>query len=135
MQITKKLQIDKKQVVYSKYVYKIITPLLILVPYFAFASHATTDLSTPEGACSYIVNLLGHVAYFIQAVIGSLTVIMILIAAFYYMTAGDDAQKIKKAHTTITWAVVGTAVALLSFPLKDIIIAFIGGSVGSCSSV
>lgn len=44
----------------------------------------------------------------------SISIIMILWAAFTYMRAEDDADKVSRATKTITYAVVGIAVALLA---------------------
>jgi len=58
-------------------------------------------------------DLAGIIAAAMQAIGGAVGVIMILVAAFYYMTASGDAEKIKTAHRLILWAVVGLAVLLI----------------------
>lgn len=41
-------------------------------------------------------------------------VIFIILAAFHYLTAGGDSEKIATAHKEIIWAVVAIAVGLLA---------------------
>jgi len=43
-----------------------------------------------------------------------LAVVFVLVAAFKYLTAGGDEEKIGAAHKTLLWAVIAVAVALLS---------------------
>jgi len=49
------------------------------------------------------------------------SVIMVLYAAFMYVTAGDDTEKTSTARRTLTYAAVGIAVALISTALPDIV--------------
>ena len=58
-------------------------------------------------------DLAGTIATAMQAIGGSIGVIMILVGAYYYTTASGDAEKIKTAHRLILWAVVGLAVLLI----------------------
>jgi hypothetical protein len=44
----------------------------------------------------------------------SLAIIMIFWAAYIYLTAGDDTEKVHKATKTITYAAVAVIVALLA---------------------
>lgn len=53
-------------------------------------------------------------------------VVMLIAAGFMYITANGDENKIKKATTTLTFAIVGLVIAfiavlLVQFVLKDII--------------
>ena len=57
------------------------------------------------------------------------SVIMILIAAFQYVLAGDDTEKTTKARKTLTYAAVGIAVALLATGFPSIIASVFGPSV------
>ncbi|KKS36707.1 MAG: hypothetical protein A3G49_04540 [Candidatus Sungbacteria bacterium RIFCSPLOWO2_12_FULL_41_11] len=99
-------------------------------------SYALTSLFIPLLAlsqtitdCSSLVNFIEvNIGNTLQAIIGAVAVIMILFAAFKYLTAGDDAQKVKAAHATITWAVVGVAVAIMAYALITIVVSMLGGS-------
>jgi hypothetical protein len=50
-----------------------------------------------------------------------LAVIYIIMAAFAYLTAGGEEEKIKKAHGKIIFAVVAIAVALLSKGIQFVV--------------
>ncbi|MEK7162670.1 MAG: hypothetical protein AAB696_00005, partial [Patescibacteria group bacterium] len=52
-------------------------------------------------------------------------IFFIIIAAFTYLTAGDDAIKIGSAHKQIFWAVIAIAIALVSIGAATIIQTFI----------
>lgn len=103
---------------------KIVSLLLsapFLLPTLAFAqtggSGITTRQSVPSvrnftfGSFLSIVNRL--IDYFFTILL-VLAVVMILWAAFKYLTAGGDEEKVGKAHQILLWAVIAIAVALLS---------------------
>lgn len=54
-----------------------------------------------------------------------LAVYFILIAAFGYLTAGGNPEKIKSANSSLLWAFVAIAVALISVGAAQIITSFI----------
>src|SRR5579863_6151639 len=54
------------------------------------------------------------VGWFFWIVI-TISVIMVLFAAFTYVTARDDQEKTSKARKTLTYAAVGIAVALMAY--------------------
>ena len=61
------------------------------------------------------------------------SVLMILWAAFTYMRAQDDAEKVTQATKTITYAAVGIIVALIAKSFPDIIATVFGSSAAPCS--
>lgn len=79
--------------------------------------------------CSEMLTFLsGAVATTLAAFIGAIAIIMLLYGAFQFLTAGGDSEKIKDARHTITWAIVGIAVALISFNIPGILSSFLGGA-------
>jgi threonine/homoserine/homoserine lactone efflux protein len=69
------------------------------------------------------------------------SIIMVLVAAFEYVTAGDDTEKTTKARKTLTWAAVGIAVALMALGFPALIADVIGNGAtvtnsyfGSCGT-
>jgi hypothetical protein len=66
------------------------------------------------------------VNYFVWIVI-IVSVIMILLAAFEYVTAQDDTEKTHKARWTITYGAIGLAVALLATVFPAIVASVFGG--------
>jgi hypothetical protein len=57
-------------------------------------------------------------------------VLFILVAAFYFLTASEDTEKIKKARTMIMYAVIAIVVALLAVGASLIIRNFLSGGNG-----
>ena len=56
-----------------------------------------------------------------------LTVIFVLVAAFKYLTAAGDPEKVKSAGSTLLYAAIAVVVALIAKGLPLIISTFIGG--------
>ncbi len=63
-----------------------------------------------------------------------LAVIFILVAAFKYLTAGGEPEKVKQAGATLLYAAVAVAVALLAKAIPMVIGTFLGasGTITSC---
>ncbi len=60
-------------------------------------------------------------------------VIMVVVAAFKYLTAGGDPEKVKSAGATLMYAAVAIGVALLAKAVPLIVGNFLGaGTVTSC---
>lgn len=80
-----------------------------------------SPISTPQQIFSILNKILQYVytAFFIVAVI------FILVAAFNFLTAKGDPEKIKGARSQILWAVVAIAVALISVGAANIILSFV----------
>lgn len=57
-----------------------------------------------------------------------LAVIFILVAAYKYLTAGGDPEKVKSAHHVLIYALVAVAVAVLAKSLIAVIRNFVGAS-------
>lgn len=78
-------------------------------------AYAQANVTDQKGLGQVFCNIINWMIYILLAV----SIIMILFAAFQYVTGGDDQEKISKARKTITWAAVGLVVALLAkgFPL------------------
>ncbi|OHA04355.1 MAG: hypothetical protein A2934_04295 [Candidatus Sungbacteria bacterium RIFCSPLOWO2_01_FULL_47_10] len=67
----------------------------------------------------------------LAAFIGAISIVVLLVAAFQFLTAGGDSEKVTTARTTIMWAVVGLAVALLAFNIRGIVETFLGDQIPS----
>jgi hypothetical protein len=63
----------------------------------------------------------------------SLSVIMIMWAAYLYVTAGDDTEKVKRATKTITYAAVAIVVALLAEGFPVLISSMFPNTTGASS--
>ena len=80
-----------------------------------------SPIKTP-GDISRVLEQIVRWTYYIFFV---LAVYFILIAAFSYLTAGGDPEKLKKAHSSLLWAFVAIAIALISVGAAQIVKSFI----------
>src|SRR3989344_891023 len=68
------------------------------------------DIETASGLINIIISVLN----FVYVVLFSASILFILLAAYTYLTAQDDPEKIKSATRQIMWASVAIAAGLLS---------------------
>lgn len=103
----------------------------LAVPTMALAI-APAPLSIPNRLTNInqITNGSGLVCQIINWIFWALivmTIIFVLVAAFKYLTAAGDSEKVKSAGATLLYAVVAVVVALIAKGLPLIISSFIGG--------
>jgi len=67
------------------------------------------------------LGIVNTIAKWFYTLILVISVIMILMAAFNYLTAGGDQGKVKKASQMLIYAVVGIVVAILAFSISSIV--------------
>jgi heme/copper-type cytochrome/quinol oxidase subunit 2 len=110
----------------------------------AFAQGAATNGSAPATAAqapitnqAQLITLFCHIISWFIVILLAISVIMILFAAYDYITAQEDTEKTSKARRTLTYAAVGIAVALLAYGFPQIVATVFPGSVSvsafSCS--
>jgi hypothetical protein len=99
----------------------------IILP--VFASAQGTLPSSP------IMDVSGFQQFLCTVVVGwmftflvVLSIVFILIAAFKYLTASGDPEKVKSASHTLIYAVIAVAVGLLARGVPLIVGSFIGGN-------
>ena len=73
------------------------------------------------------LGVINTIAKWIYTIILVVSVIMILMAAFNYLTAGGDQAKVKKASQMLIYAVVGIVVAILAFSISTIVTGLVKG--------
>ncbi len=86
--------------------------VLATVPVVAFAQEDIKPLNIQN--VSGIINIIKTLTQWFFELILIISVVMILVAAYGYLTAQGDAEKVSKAHKTLTWATIGIVVALLA---------------------
>jgi Type IV secretion system pilin len=96
------------------------TLLLMIVAVAAPYAYAQTP-TTMKG----IVDLFSKAAKWMYSIFFVVAVIYILLAAFVYLRAGDDAPKVQKATTMLKNAVIAIVIALLSAGVALIINNFL----------
>ncbi len=117
-----------------------IISLLIASPLFlpavtlaASGSGINDRVSVPSAAgrginFRYFLNIVNTIIDYLFTILLVLSVVFILLAAFKYLTAGGDEEKIGSAHKILLWAVVAIAVALLSQGVIFLVQSIIGVS-------
>ncbi len=114
----------------------------LLVPLFAGAQTSpvapltgsaipASNVTTVTGVFNIICSLLGWL--FILFII--LAVVFVIVAAFKYLTAGGDAEKVGTANHMLIYAVVAVAVALLARAIPVIVANFFNASAGAALGV
>lgn len=108
---------------------KIVSSLVVLgvvaLPVLALA--AFNSPTEPGGTITNIDSLWAKVLSFIWPVVIGLSVIMVIVAAITFMTAGGDPEKVASARQALIWAIVGIVVAILAYSIPNIITVAIGG--------
>ncbi len=68
-----------------------------------------------------VYDILDTIVNWFFAILIVLGVFFIFVAAFYYLTAGENAEKVKTAHKTLTYALVAIAISLLAKGLVHLV--------------
>lgn len=90
---------------------KNIIPLGVTIGGFNFTPPAVKDVfTTPQGVMEMVVFLLNTLVGLSALV----AVIMIIISGYLFITAAGEPEKIQKAQSTITAAIVGMIIVLLA---------------------
>jgi len=90
---------------------------------FAETPKATGPISSPQG----IIDLVNNVLFWTATIFWIAAAGFVLYAAYIYLTAGGDAERVNKAHKQLLWAVVAIAVGLMARGLPFLIYTFLGG--------
>lgn len=109
--------------------------LIGIAAFVPLPTYAATDVIAPacDGSSSKICTSRGDdpkviAKYVVNAllyILGLVSVIMIIIGGFKYTTTAGDAAAVKSAKNTIFYAVIGLAIALLSFAIVNFVLSHI----------
>lgn len=80
-----------------------------LFPTVAFA----VEIENPIKANNF-EELLTKIFQAIAALVGGISAIMVIVAGIFYLTSAGRPEKIKQAKDTLTYAIMGLAIALLA---------------------
>ncbi len=75
-----------------------------------------------------LVAFLCNIITWMVTILFATAIIMIVLAAFQYVTAGDDTEKTSKARRTLTYSAIGIAVALIAYGFPAIVASIIPGN-------
>ena len=79
------------------------------------------SIGNPLGPGATFDTIITNITKFANSLLAPLSVLMVLIAGFLYLTAGGNQEKIKLAHRTIIWALVGIGLVILANSARIII--------------
>jgi len=101
--------------------------LKLLLPSLALAGgHPENIIDSPEK----IVGVLGTVAAWLFTILMALAVVMVVYAAFLYLTAAGNPERITSAKKTLIYAIVAIVVALVAGGIPVLILNLLGGGGG-----
>jgi len=86
---------------------------------------AVTNVPTNVTSISAVISIINTLANWVFSVLIALAVIMLLLAAFNWLTSAGNEEKISSARKMLIWALVGIAVALAAKGLVMIVEALI----------
>jgi small-conductance mechanosensitive channel len=112
--------------------------LIYIIPLIAFSLLAvapvafgqfqqTTPPTTPDSVGGWLT-ILQKIATWFYSIILAISVFMILMAGFNYLTAGGDQAKVKKASQMLIYAIVGIVVAIIAFSISKVVTSVVSGS-------
>lgn len=101
--------------------------LSLILPLIAMAATSVNPqpiIVSSQGIDAIIVSILN----WMSAILFTIALIMLLYAAFLYMTAGASEAALGKSKTVLIYAVVGIAVAILSYSVQPFLERFLRGT-------
>ena len=103
---------------------KIIITLGVALPLLTLAQGGIAPVA-PKADVN-LQTLINTVAGWATGLLIALSVLFVIYAAFIYLTAAGDEEKVKNAKNIIVYAAVAIAIALLSQLVKTIVTGIIG---------
>ena len=98
--------------VFKKAYITAITGGMIALPFVVLAQPRSAD---------DLIQLINTVVGWFETVVFLIAVIMILVAAFQFLTAAGNEEKVSTARKSLIWGLVGIAVALFARVAKDFV--------------
>jgi len=89
--------------------------------------NATAQAAGLGGTTTDLPTIIGRVIYVALSTVGVIFLALLLFSGYQYMTAGGDAEKIKKAVTRIRNAVIGLLIIAFSFVIVNFILGWLAG--------
>jgi hypothetical protein len=110
--------------------------LLMLLSFFLLAGPALAAETEGGGGGGLFVTgtanlrelgvIIARIINFLLGIVGAIAIIMIVVGGFRYIVAGGDMKATQSAKGTITFAVVGLVIVLLSVAVVNFIGSLLG---------
>ncbi|MBU0727866.1 hypothetical protein KKA95_04245 [Patescibacteria group bacterium] len=85
--------------------------------------HKPAEGST--GALAEVPDVIGNATNILIGIIGSFTILMLIYAAFLYLTGRGEVEKIEKASRAMRYAIYGLIIGALAYSITNIVIRFL----------
>jgi cytochrome bd-type quinol oxidase subunit 2 len=99
--------------------------LSILVMIFLFSitgSVLAVKIDNPLDPINNFGDLLKQISTGISLLVGTLSVIMIIVAGIMYLVSAGDPQKVNTAKSALKYAIIGIVLSIIAVPIVDTII-------------
>ena len=106
----------------------IFSDLILASSVFAQGVGIPNPLCSGGGVCIQdFRTLLLRIAWYVGWLIGALSTIMIIWAGILYLTSAGSQERLSKAKSALTWAIVGIAVGISASVISDIVLNILKG--------
>ncbi len=114
----------------------LVTAVMPLISFAQGGSGINGVQNLPEGVKDFggFIKIFNTLINWIFTILLILAVFFILFAAFKYLTAGGDNEKIGSAHKILVYAVVAIAVALLAQGVRFVVAQLVGVPIQSAGT-
>ena len=109
-----------------KYLLIAIATMALFAP--VIVSAQTNEPGNVNLTIDRLETILNNIKTWFSEIIFVIGIIMILYAAFLYMTAGGDDSKIEKAKKTLVWGIVGIIVAISAYGIWTTVYNFLNAN-------
>jgi len=109
----------------KKYFYKFAVFCLLAGFCVPLIVNAVT-IENPLGAQSTFWDIFGKIIDFLFKLSLPIAVLMIITAAFFFLTSAGDPEKVRRARRLIVWTLVGVVIIFLSKAIVNMLLEAIG---------
>jgi heme O synthase-like polyprenyltransferase len=112
-----KAKTARQNIVYS------LTGLAVIICAYAITNFVTSNVNATTSPSALAANItsIGFLA------VGILSVLVIIISGIRYVTSAGDPGRAKSARQTLTYALIGTMVAVFAYAIVSYLVGKIGG--------
>ncbi len=100
--------------------------IVVISAYGALAQ--TVTIPNPLGDAGTIPQLIDKIATWLLEIGLIISTIIIIWAAFLFMTSGGNATKVTAARQTLLYAIIGLTVLLLAKGVTSVVMGFLSGN-------
>lgn len=109
----------------KKLTQKIVSAALLALPMLGFAQAPSSPRVTTITSVQDIFDIIQTIINWLAATFFAVAVIFIFYAAYLYLTAAGDPEKLTKAKNQLIYSIVAIAIGLIAFSVTTIVSNFI----------